>query len=110
MHAILFGFGTVISPPLATSPPPFPSFEGLRARLLCALLPIGLERSLKYPSGGVFELDDILTTLPLRPVSRYNPSSFVIPRLCAGVQIIHGAGLAPRKGSNLIPRAAPQGY
>lgn len=59
MHAILFGFGTFKSPPLAPSGVPFISRTGLRERLFRPVLPVGWERSLKYPSGGVFEVDDI---------------------------------------------------
>jgi hypothetical protein len=47
MQAILFGFGTVESPPLATSAMPFGSPDGLRFRLFRPLSPVGRERSLK---------------------------------------------------------------
>ena len=60
MQAILFGFGTVVSPPLIF-PASFLSLEGLRARLFRPELPVGRERSLKYPSGGVFELVDMVS-------------------------------------------------
>jgi hypothetical protein len=62
MQAILFGFGTVLSPPLAASPP-FASPLGLRFLLFLALFPVGRDKSLKYPSGGVLELEDILSTV-----------------------------------------------
>ena len=58
MQAILFGLGTVLSPPLAASAP-FASPLGLRFRLFRPLLPVDRDKSLKYPSGGVFELEDI---------------------------------------------------
>jgi hypothetical protein len=61
MQAILFGLGTVESPPLAASAMPFGSPDGLRLRLFRPLLPVGRERSLKYPSGGVLELDDMFS-------------------------------------------------
>jgi hypothetical protein len=47
MQAILFGLGTVESPPLAASAMPFGSPDGLRLRLFRPLLPVGRERSLK---------------------------------------------------------------
>ena len=75
MQAILFGFGTALSPPLAASPP-FASAAsplGLRFRLLRPLFPVGRDMSLKYPSGGVFELEDILLTMPRRVCSFSNP-------------------------------------
>lgn len=62
MQAILFGFGTVVSPPLTFPATSFPSPEGLRARLFRPELPVGRERSLKYPSGGVFELVDMVSS------------------------------------------------
>jgi hypothetical protein len=69
MQAILFGLGTVLSPPLAASPP-FASPLGLLFRLFRPLFPVGRDRSLKYPSGGVFELEDILSAV-LRRGSSY---------------------------------------
>lgn len=62
IQAILFGLGTVESPPLTWPAASFPS-PGLRARLFRPGLPVGRERSLKYPSGGVFELVDMLLSL-----------------------------------------------
>jgi hypothetical protein len=59
MQAILFGLGTLLSPPLPASAP-FASPLGLRFRLFLPLFPVGRDKSLKYPSGGVFELEDIL--------------------------------------------------
>jgi hypothetical protein len=63
MQAILFGFGTFESPPLAGSAAPFASPLGLRFRLFRPLFPVGRDKSLKYPSGGVFELEDIISTI-----------------------------------------------
>jgi hypothetical protein len=65
MQAILFGFGTLLSPPLAASPP-FASPLGLRFRLFRPLFPVGRDKSLKYPSGGVFELEDMLSAVRRR--------------------------------------------
>ena len=59
IQAILFGLGTFESPPLAASAFPLVSPAGLLCRLFRPLLPVGRERSLKYPSGGVLEADDI---------------------------------------------------
>jgi hypothetical protein len=55
----------LLSPPLAASPP-FASPLGLRFRLFRPLFPVGRDKSLKYPSGGVFELEDILSAVRRR--------------------------------------------
>lgn len=58
IHAILFGFGTAGSPPLLPSGAPFVSLAGLRVCLF-RVLPMGCERSLKKPSGGVADSEDM---------------------------------------------------
>jgi hypothetical protein len=81
IHAILFGFGTFESPPLAASAFPFASPAGLLCRLLRPLLPVGRERSLKYPSGGVLEAEDMfsITTFAVADSNFRSEQSFGIP-------------------------------
>jgi hypothetical protein len=75
MQAILFGFGTLLSPPLAASPALASAASplGLRFRLFRPLFPVGRDMSLKYPSGGVFELEDILSAILRRVWPFSNP-------------------------------------
>lgn len=56
IHAIRFGLGTFESPPSGV---PFSSV-GLLGRLLRPFPGAGIERSLKKPSGGVSDVEDIM--------------------------------------------------
>jgi hypothetical protein len=80
MQAILFGFGTLLSPPLAASPALASAASplGLRFRLFRPLFPVGRDMSLKYPSGGVFELEDILSAI-LRRVWPFSKPYWLFP-------------------------------
>jgi hypothetical protein len=81
IHAILFGFGTFESPPLAASAFPFASPAGLLCRLFRPVFPVGRERSLKYPSGGVLDEEDMFPTMEFATaIPDFAPSrSFCIP-------------------------------